>query len=202
MRSVRPMRPTTADAIHETSASCIRCRSVRRGGWRLSGGCAGWNWARENSRADSLAVYWHGWSTAFPGVHNAAVPGSCFSARGNILLPQPLKPTHPQSFAPLNLIIHEPRSFLKVCQALSARTNKLILQCYAQILRLNGSPEHCPVGTQRQPEWRETLFCAKHQLTCWCENSVTTLAGTSASLTSLNSKVMLPSGATVASRYP
>src|ERR1035438_7798564 len=47
-----------------------------------------------------------------------------------------------------------------------------------------------------------SLFCAKHQFTCSCENSVTTLAGTSASFTSLNSKVMLPSGATVASRYP
>src|ERR1039458_3617921 len=37
------------------------------------------------------------------------------------------------------------------------------------------------------------LFCVKHQFTCSCENSLTTLAGTSASLTSLNSNVMLPS---------
>ena len=35
MRSVRPIRPTTADAIHETSAICIRCRSVRRS-WSVS----------------------------------------------------------------------------------------------------------------------------------------------------------------------
>ena len=59
-----------------------------------------------------------------------------------------------------------------------------------------------PAGQTAPASAEGDLFCVKHQSTCPGENSLTTLAGTSVSLTSLNSKVMLPSGATVASRYP
>ncbi len=51
------MRPTTADAVHETSAICIRCENV--GGavaFLRRPGCS--EQAREDSRAVPLAVSW------------------------------------------------------------------------------------------------------------------------------------------------